>query len=174
MTGVSDMWQQAATKWNEVSAQITEADWEKPCATCPDWTVRDLVDHAMHWQATGGGALGASTAPGDDWSAVEPALAAALADPANLEGTVESFANMPKQAVAGTVVGDLLIHSWDLARAIGADDSLPAEATSATLMGLQRMPEEMIRNENMFGPALEAAEGASEQDQLLAFVGRQV
>ncbi len=168
------MWQQAASKWNEVSGQITEADWEKPCATCPEWTVRDLVDHAMHWQAQGGSALGAATSPGDDWSTVEPALQAALADPANLEGTVEAFGNMPKQAVAGTVIGDLLIHSWDLARAIGADDTLPQEATAATLMGLQRMPEDMIRSESMFGPALEAAADASEQDQLLAFVGRQV
>ena len=173
MTGIGNIYGQAAGKWNEVLNQVTDADWDKP-STCDDWTVRELVDHAMHWQATGGGVLGAATTPEDDWTVVEPALVAALANPENLEGTVESFGGMSKQAVAGTVVGDLLVHSWDLARSIGVDATLPEEAAAATLMGLQRMPENMLRSEKMFGPQLECAEGASTQDQLLAFAGRQV
>ena len=57
MSGVGAMWQQAADKWTELSDQITDADWDKP-TTCDDWTVRDLVDHAMHWQGMGGGVIG--------------------------------------------------------------------------------------------------------------------
>lgn len=172
MTQVGDMWQQAAAKWNEVSAQVGDADLAKP-TTCSDWTVQDLVDHAMHWQGAGGGVLGAGTEPGQDWATVEPALAAALQDPANLEGNAEQFGDMPKQGVAGLITGDLLVHCWDLARSIGADDTLPVEAVEATLMGLQRMPEAMLRSDTMFGPAVEVAADASLQDQLLAFVGRQ-
>ena len=41
------------------------------------------------------------------------------------------------------------------------------------MMGLQRMPEEMLRGERMFGPAVEVAEDASAQDKLIGFVGRQ-
>lgn len=171
MTEVGDMWGQAAAKWNEVSSQIGEADWDK-ATTCAGWSVRDLVDHAMHWQGAGGGALGAGTKPGDAWETVEPALASALQDPANLEGTVEAFGGMPKQGVAGMIIADLLIHSWDLARSIGADDALPAEAVESTLMGLRRMPEEMLRSDTMFGPPVEVAADASAQDQLLGFVGR--
>lgn len=172
MTEVGNMWNQAAEKWSEVVAQVGDADWDKP-TTCDDWTVRDLVDHAMHWQGAGGAALGAGTNPGDDWTAVQPALSAALADPANLEGTVESFGGMPKQGVAGMVIGDLLVHSWDLARSIGVDDTLPAEVAESTLMGLQRLPEQMLRSDTMFGPAVEVADDASAQDRLLGFVGRQ-
>ena len=80
---------------------------------------------------------------------------------------------MPKQGVAGMVIGDLLVHSWDLAQALGLDGTLPAEAAEATLMGLQRMPEPMLRGENMFGPAIEMPDDASTQDKLLGFVGRQ-
>lgn len=171
MSGPGDIWNQAAAKWSELADQISDADWDKP-TTCADWTVRDLVDHAMHWQGAGGGVLGAGTEPGDDWSVVRPAMAAAFEDPSNLEGEAEAF-GMPKQGVAGLVIGDLLVHSWDLARSIGGDETLPAEAVEATYMGLQRLPEEMLRGETMFGAAVEVADDASMQDKLLAFVGRQ-
>ena len=40
-------------------------------------------------------------------------------------------------------------------------------------MGLQRVPDEMLRGENMFGPQIEVGPDASAQDQLLGFLGRQ-
>jgi uncharacterized protein (TIGR03086 family) len=172
MAGPGDIWNQAAEKWTEVSAHVTDDDWAK-LTTCADWTVRDLVDHAMHWQAMGGGVLGAGTEPGQSWDVIQPALGAALQDPSNLEGMAEAFGNMPKQAVAGLVIGDLLIHSWDLARSIGADETLPAEAVEATLMGLGRLPDEMLRGDTMFGTPVEVGDDASAQDKLIAFAGRQ-
>jgi hypothetical protein len=39
-------------------------------------------------------------------------------------------------------------------------------------MGLRRLPDEMLRNDRMFGPAVEVADDASVQDKLIAFVGR--
>jgi uncharacterized protein (TIGR03086 family) len=172
MTHMGDIWRQAADKWSEVSAQITDDHWDQP-TNCEGWTVRDLVDHAMGWQAQGGGMLGAGTTPGDDWETIKPKLSEALDDPSNLEGNAEGFGGMPKQQAAGFVIGDLLIHSWDLARSIGADDSLPDGPVQATLMGLQRAPDAMLRSPTMFGPALPAADDASPQEQLLAFAGRQ-
>lgn len=166
------MWNQAAAKWSEVAAQISDDDWGKQ-TTCPDWTVRELVDHAMHWQAAGGGAIGAGTEPGQDWATLQPALEATFADPSNFEGEAEGFGGMPKQGVAGLLIGDLLVHSWDLARSIGVDEALPEEAVASTLMGLQRLPEKMLRGDTMFGPAVEVADDASPQEQLIAFVGRQ-
>jgi len=173
MSQMGDVWRQAADKWSEVSAQITDDQWDQP-TTCPEWNVRELVDHAMHWQAMGGSMVGAGTSEGDDWATIKPKLSEALDDPSNLEGNAEAMGGMPKQQAAGFVIGDLLIHSWDLARSIGADESLPEGAVQATLMGLQRAPDAMLRGPNMFGPALEAADDASAQDRLLAFVGRTV
>ena len=161
-----------ADEWTEVAGNLTDADWSKP-TTCDSFTVRDLVDHTMHWQAMGGSVFGAGTKPGDDWSAVQPAVAAALSDPANLEGTSEAMGGMPKQQVLGLIVTDLLVHSWDLARSIGAEETLPPAAVEATMMGLGRMPEEMLRSDTMFGPAVAVADDASAQDKLIAFVGRQ-
>jgi uncharacterized protein (TIGR03086 family) len=171
MADPADIWRQAATKFGEVLATVADDQWGAP-TPCDDWTVRDLVDHALYWQAMGGGILGAGTSPGDDWATIEPAVSGALDDPSNLEGVAESFNDMPKHQVLGLLIGDLLIHSWDLARAIGADDTLPPEAVESTMLGMSRMPDEMLRGTNMFGPQVEVADDASAQDKLIAFVGR--
>ena len=39
-------------------------------------------------------------------------------------------------------------------------------------MGLQRVPDAMLRSDNMFGPVVEVADDASPQDRLLGFLGR--
>lgn len=162
-----------AAKWAEVNDQMAEADASKS-TPCDGWCVQDIIDHAQGWQITGGNVLGANIEEGADWDTIQSAMMAALADPANLQGEAEGFGGMPKQGVAGMVIGDLLVHSWDLARALGVDETLPGEAVTSTLMGLQRMPEPMLRGENMFGPAIEVPEDASAQEKLLGFVGRQV
>lgn len=172
MSGPADIWRQAADKWSEVYAQVGDGDWDNS-TTCDGWTVRDLVDHAMHWQAMGGGMLGAGTASGAEWETVKPAVSAALDDPSNLEGTAAQFNDMPKHQVLGLLIADLLIHSWDLARSVGADDTLPPAAVEATMMGLGNVPAAMLRGPTMFGPPVEVADDASAQDKLIAFVGRQ-
>lgn len=171
MSGIGDMWRQAAAKWSEVIAQVGDDDWEKS-TTCEEWTVRELVDHAMNWQGQGGGIVGAGTKPGDDWATIEPKMSAALDDPTNLEGTADEMGGMPKQQAAGFLIGDLVIHAWDLARSIGADETLPAGPVEATLMGLQRVPPEVLRSATMFGEPVEVADDASPQDRLLAYAGR--
>ncbi|MCP4223258.1 MAG: TIGR03086 family protein [Actinomycetia bacterium] len=171
MEDTGDIWGLAADVWDEVVGQVGKDDWSK-ATPCDGWTVRELVDHTMHWQGRGGSVFGADVGPDADWTTLKPALAAALADPANLEGTAEALGGTPKQAVAALVTADLLIHSWDLARSIGADATLPEAAVESTLMGLQRLPEEMLRNDRMFGPAVEVADDSSSQDKLIAFVGR--
>lgn len=120
----------------------------------------------------GGGILGAGTVPGDAWNEVRPALSAALGDPSILEGTADAFGGMAKQQVLGLLITDLLVHSWDLARSLGVDDTLPPAAVEAALFGLQRMPEEQLRGGGMFAPAVEVADDASAQDRLVAFTGR--
>ena len=172
MASVGDTWNTVAAKWTELHGQIGDTDWDKP-STCEGWNVRDVVDHANSWQVIGGNTLGAEIAEGADWSSIQPAMAAALADPSNLEGKAEGFGGMPKQGVAGMVIGDLLVHCWDVARSLGLDETLPEDAVTSTLMGLQRMPDEVLRSDKMFGPAIPVADDASAQDKLLGFVGRQ-
>lgn len=170
MSTPADIWRQAADKFSEVLAQVGD-QWDA-ATPCDDWTVRDLVDHTVHWQGQGGKIFGAGTTPETDWETIRPALSAALDDPSNFEGTAEEMGGMPKHQVAGFVIGDLVIHTWDLARSIGADETLPPEAVEATMLGLQRVPSETLRRSGMFGDPVEVGDDASAQTRLLAFVGR--
>ncbi len=173
MNGPGAAWQQAADNFDRHLKAVTDDQWDAPTG-CGEWTVRDLVDHTVHWQAMVGSMVGAGTKPGDDWDTVRTNIAAALADPSNLEGIIEGgpFNGMPKHQALGVGVGDVLIHSWDLACAIGGDRTLPAEAVEGVHLGLSRMPPQMLRSENMFGPEIEVPADASAQDKLLGFVGR--
>ena len=85
-------------------------------------------------------APGAGTEAGATWDEIRPALAGALENPANLEGTSEAFGGMPKQQIVGLLITDLLLHSWDLARSIGADETLPPAAVDAAMMGKAPSP----------------------------------
>ena len=75
----------------------------------------------------------------------------------------------------GTLVGiaatDQLVHGWDLAVATGQDATMPddlAEAAFGMVDG-RLTPE---RRGAAFAAEVPAADGASTQDRLLAYVGR--
>jgi uncharacterized protein (TIGR03086 family) len=74
-------------------------------------------------------------------------------------------------AVAGTFM-DVLIHTWDLARATGQDERLDAGLVEACVaMFLPEMPRRG-REAGIVGPEVLLPEGASAQDRLLAAMGR--
>jgi uncharacterized protein (TIGR03086 family) len=176
VSGPIDIWRPVADKWTDVYARVGDTQWDAR-TPCSEWTVRDLVEHNLQWQATGGAMLGAATEQGDDWETIREAYASHLSDPSNLEGTVGEFADIPRHELAAFLIGDLLIHSWDLARSIGADETLPPAAVEATMAGLHHVPPELLRGRNplgqqMMGPAIDIPDEASIQDRMLAFTGR--
>lgn len=73
-----------------------------------------------------------------------------------LTGSVPEFGGIPKQELAGFLIGDLLIHSWDLARSVGADEALPPDAVEATTIGLHHVPPELLRGTNPLGQKMMA------------------
>lgn len=177
MSELVELWRQAADKWSELYGRIAPGQWDEP-TPCAGWTVRNLVDHTLAWQAKGASLLGADIAADEsNWDRIRASYAALLAEPARLAGTVPEFAGIPKANLAGFLIGDLLIHSWDLARSIGGDDMLPPDVVAATADGLQHVPPDLLRGTNplgqkMMGPAVEVSGDASAQDKMLAFTGR--
>ena len=123
-----------------------------------------------------GGALGAKVAEGADWKTARVAMAEALAAPGAFEGTAPhpAFGEAPKAMLIGIATTDLLIHTWDLARAIGADETLPTEAVEAAYTGLQQLPAEVIRAPGRFDNAVDVPDSAGLQAKMLAFAGRKV
>ena len=170
------VWQQAASAWDQ-SWQAAQPEQMQAQSTCSEWNVQQLCDHTIQTQATfAAGLVGAEVAPDAAWPEVRAAINERLQDPSVLEGTTEmpGMGEVPKAMVFGIASSDMLIHSWDLARSIGADEQLPAEAVQACYMGLQKFPEQARLGEGMFHASVECAADADMQTQFLSFAGRQV
>jgi len=71
------------------------------------------------------------------------------------------------------IATDVLVHTWDLARAVGGDERLDLAAVSDAYSGLKPM-DEMIRRPGVFGPKIEPPAHADEQTEFLCFLGRRV
>ena len=83
------------------------------------------------------------------------------------------FGPQPAEQVIGRLIcTDVLVHIWDLARAVGGDESLDPDAVAAAYSGLKPM-DAMIRMPGVFGPKVEAS-GTDLQSEFLAFLGRRV
>jgi uncharacterized protein (TIGR03086 family) len=149
---------------------------------CEEWTVQDLVDHVMggppYYASAWGGQ--APDVPEDADRATRyvagyRALAETCRQPGVLEQMVPSplgGGEMPAAVMFGILTSDTLIHTWDLARAIGADEALPAASVSACLTWLKGLPEAVLRS-GRYAEAQLIDEQADPQTQLLAFAGRQ-
>lgn len=173
-----DLWKQTAEAFQQRFAAIADDQWQSD-TTCDGWNVQALVDHTVEVQAGYAGSMvGAEIGEGAGWPEVHAAIAAALdANPAALEGTMPMPAmggDVPKAMMFGIATSDLLVHTWDLARSIGADETLPAGPVTACHEGLKRFPPDMMRAEGRFGPAVECAPDADAQTQMLSFAGRAV
>jgi hypothetical protein len=70
------------------------------------------------------------------------------------------------------VTPDVLIHTWDLARATGLDERLDEHIAAQTLIGMQPM-DEALRASGHYGPRVKESAEADIQARLLAFTGRQ-
>ena len=74
MTDVLAMWREVAAGFDQRLASVDVDDWARPTC-CPEWTVTQLVEHAIGSQRFVPKALGASgdiDAEGDDLVAVGP------------------------------------------------------------------------------------------------------
>ena len=156
--------------------------WSNP-SPCEGWTARDVVAHVVNGQRriaaglTGGepSEMRPDEDPKDAYRSSYSALKAALQDESKLQETFESpLGPMPVEAFLGRILAtDVLVHTWDLARAVGGDERLDEEAVAGAYSGLKPM-DAMIRQPGVFGPKVEPPGGADLQTEFLCFLGRRV
>jgi uncharacterized protein (TIGR03086 family) len=78
-----------------------------------------------------------------------------------------------EQVIARFICTDVLVHTWDLARAAGLDEKLNQDAVAHAFEGMKPM-DANIRVPGFFGPKVEPPPGADLQTQFLSFLGRKV
>jgi uncharacterized protein (TIGR03086 family) len=113
--------------------------------------------------------------PIEGWRAARSALQEALDDPSVAQAEYESQAmggrGTFEEAVDQFGNLDVLVHTWDLARAAGLDERLdPDEVRQAFEAALPM--DKMLRSSGACGPKLDPRADADEQTQFLAFLGR--
>lgn len=110
----------------------------------------------------------------EDWKAGRAATEAVLADDAILTREVSvPWGTVPGASAAASYIGELSVHSWDLATAIGRLDLLnDSLATAALPAYMDKVPAEPRGPEIPFGPVVEVGEDATPYERLVAWTGR--
>lgn len=162
-----------------VIATISDDDLTKP-TPCADYDVRALLDHLLHvvveFQklAAKQDADFSHTPNYPDWRAQFPTetakLVEAWAEPGADEGIAGNM-QMPAQTVGGLALLDLTIHASDLAQATGQHFE-PDPEVFAEVKNLVEQMGPMAIEWKVFKEPVEAPEGASALEQLLARTGR--
>jgi uncharacterized protein (TIGR03086 family) len=152
---------------------------------CADWKGIDVIGHvlggmkAVHAAATTGEMPKTWPKPGADplsaWNKLRDQSLEALDQPHVLQKVANTFfGEMPIDTFLTFMGGDLLIHTWDLARTAKVDERLDPVLCKEALVTWKTMPDAMLRSPNVFGPAISSAKGADTQTRLLNFLGRTV
>jgi uncharacterized protein (TIGR03086 family) len=186
MTDLIVLFERAAEGFGGHVHAIAGGQWHEP-TPCTDWDVRMLVNHVTVEQlwvpplargstVTDVGGRFDGDQLGDDpvamWDAAVRASLAAFGAPGALDGVVLLSAGEKATAeYCWEMTTDALIHSWDLARGIGADETLDAELVD--LVYERTLPvAEHLQETGLFAPPVPVSDGAPLQTKLLAIFGR--
>lgn len=175
--------------------RATPADRWDAVSPCRGWTARDVVAHVINGHrgilafVTGRppvAADGVGVSGMDGTPAVEPGadlavafarcrddMVAMLRDPELAARTVPGPMGVVPVERAVDVIGSLevLVHTWDLARAVGGDERLDEHAVIRTHEAL--LPHyEGLQATGAFDPSVPAPAGADPQTAFLCFAGR--
>ena len=176
-----------ATEEFERRLQAVPADGWNGATPDDDWDVRTLVNHVVNELRWMPETLGGKTMEevgdrfdgdllGDDpVAAYRDAMAAAQAAAAAPEAADRqvhlSMGLAPGAEYLSQVTSDVTIHTWDLARAVGAETRIDDQLIEDVFSFLGPQIEDW-RTAGAFGPAVEVGDGATPQDQLLGLTGR--
>lgn len=181
MSEASERYRKVAAGFTERVVAVHPSAWDNP-SPCEGWVARDVVRHLVEWVpgffAHYAGLSfppmpSVDTDPVAAWHALRDHLQALLDDPevAAQEFELRGGRYTVEQAVSMFCVGDIFVHTWDLARATGLDETLDPDEVRSMLAGLEPM-DEALRQGGQYGPRVEVPADADEQTRLIAFTGR--
>jgi uncharacterized protein (TIGR03086 family) len=166
-----------------LAVDAAQGRWSAP-SPCTEWDARGVVEHVIGFhdvlllRPMGAKPQRPHGDPAARWNVTRDALRSLLDMPGLFDGPVEVPAvgnNPPTRIEAAPLVGllslDVLIHSWDLARAVGGDDRLDPDLCELFLSRLPDDPTSQVTS-GMFAPPVTLPETPDAQSALLARLGR--
>ena len=182
MSEISARYQRVAAQFSKRANAVPIGAWDNP-APCEGWVARDVVRHLVEWlPGFFFGTWEIEYQPGppveDDparaWHALDRTIQSALDDPeiAGRERDTRMGNSTFAQTIDTICTPDILIHTWDLARATGLEETLDPDEVHRYLTGIEPM-DRTLRESGHYGPRVEVPGDAGEQARLIAFLGRQ-
>lgn len=186
MTDLLSLQERAAGEFGRRVDAVRDDQWSAR-TPCDQWDVHTLVNHIVYEDRWAPHLVRGETIEkvgsrydgdqlGDDarraWSDALAGALAAFRAPGALDGTVHlSYGDESSAVYLGQLTADHLVHAWDLARGIGADDTLDDELVRWA-WDTMKPQEQMLRASGMFGEPVAVPENSDLQTKLLALLGR--
>jgi uncharacterized protein (TIGR03086 family) len=153
-------------------------DGDMAAATpCAGWDVRALAGHLLHWgPSLEGAARKEAVAPGEVVGSMREQLerlADAWGEAEAWQGVTQMGgpAPLPGDLVGGMVLGEFVLHGWDLARATGRTVDFPPGVLRLMYAEVARSAEQG-RAMGVYGAEVPVAADASLMARTLALSGR--
>ena len=156
--------------------------WDDP-APVEGWAARDVVRHLVEWFPgflKSGTGIDLPSGPSADedpvaaWTVHSDGVQALLDDPATAGKMLKErhVGDVPLDlAVNNFYTTDVFLHTWDLARATGQDETL--DPVKCAELFEEMLPlDQVLRDSGHYGPRVEVPDDADIQTKLLAFIGR--
>jgi len=184
MATPADEHRQISGRFTELVRGVPQDRWDAP-SPVDEWVARDVVRHLVEWfpgflEGGAGVRLPAGPSVDDDpvaaWVAQHEAVQALLDDPATADKMLSNphIGDVPlDQAINNFYTSDVFMHSWDLARATGQDETLDPDKCAELLAGMEPY-EDAMRSSGQYGPRVDVPADADVQTRMLAFIGRKV
>ena len=188
-----ELFRKTTLRVRELVSGVEQSQAQDP-TPCSEWDVRSLLNHLIGGLEFTAGCVAGNppnirVAEADSSYTDEPDVAVLIeayhtvldrvlqsaSEPGALDGTANTpyFGEMPiGQIFIGTTM-DQFIHGWDLAKATGQDNALDTELVEFAYGMLTSGFADMGRQAGFIGPEIAISEDASQQDRLIAYMGRQ-
>lgn len=182
MSDVAARFAAVAGDFSRVAAAVPAGRWDDP-APPEGWVARDVVRHMVEWMpgllASGADVvIAVGTSVDDDPAAAWEELFAGLQAVLDEDGVETKMFSHPQagdhpldQAIAMFIMGDVLVHTWDLAMATGQDVRLQPHEVAGMAAGLEAMGDALAQS-GQYGAAVKVPDDASTQTKLIALTGR--
>lgn len=185
-TGTKAMYIGALQHFGSLVHEVPSGAWTGT-TPCTEWDVRALVHHLVSeiaWtvpllggrsvtdvgEGLSGDLLGGDPVASWDASAADALVAV------NADGAMERVIHLSRRDVSGAdyvfeVFNDLAIHGWDLARAIGGDETIDPTYVAAIDERMRPFIAD-LKASGQYGDEVVPPDGADPQTRLLAMFGR--
>jgi uncharacterized protein (TIGR03086 family) len=187
----ADLLEPVLADLSDVVSRVGADDLQRP-TPCTRMDVEALRDHVVGWvqffaaaladpQRSGprpdaDGYRGADDEgdPADRVREAGSALLRAAREDGTVEQVVLAASRMDRPALLAMILGEYVLHGWDLARALDVRWEPSSEACEASLAFFRGMiaPEYRVGESAYFGPEVSVPDDAPALERLLGFAGR--